>query len=263
MRAQRESRRRLGHQPVLSAGARSSQEAASAGGAGRAGESRRRSTPVELDRRQLLVASRRPADVGALRRGRRARGAARCSPTHGLNVTRSFCFWPDFVPAAGHLDETVAERFGDFLDAHVEHGLGTIPTFIVGHMSGENWDPAWRRGTRPLPGRLARLPAGLARGGDRGSLRRRTRRSSAGSSRTRCRCTADRARARDHRVGAARRAGGARRRVPPSRSRSATARGESRSPATTTATRCASSLHSSTSSVRTSIRCRTTRCGSS
>ncbi len=28
------------------------------------------------------------------------------------------------------------ERFRDFLDAHVEHGLGTIPTFIVGHMSG-------------------------------------------------------------------------------------------------------------------------------
>ena len=65
---------------------------------------------------------------------------------HGLNVTRCFCFWPDFVPAAGHLDETVAERFGDFLDAHVEQGLGTIPTFVVGHMSGENWDPAWREG---------------------------------------------------------------------------------------------------------------------
>ena len=33
---------------------------------------------------------------------------------HGLNVTRSFCFWPDFVPTAGHLDETVLERFADF-----------------------------------------------------------------------------------------------------------------------------------------------------
>ena len=40
----------------------------------------------------------------------------------------------------------MAERFGDFLDAHVEQGLGTIPTFVVGHMSGENWDPAWREG---------------------------------------------------------------------------------------------------------------------
>ncbi len=37
-------------------------------------------------------------------------------------------------------------RFADFLDRHAEHGLTTIPTFIVGHMSGENWDPAWRNG---------------------------------------------------------------------------------------------------------------------
>ena len=65
---------------------------------------------------------------------------------HGCNVTRSFCFWPDFVPQPEQLDEEVAARFADFLDAHVELGLGTIPTFIVGHMSGENWDPSWREG---------------------------------------------------------------------------------------------------------------------
>ena len=65
---------------------------------------------------------------------------------HGLNVTRSFCYWPDFVPEPGRLDEELLERFRDFLDAHVEHELGTIPTFVVGHMSGENWDPGWRQG---------------------------------------------------------------------------------------------------------------------
>ncbi len=65
---------------------------------------------------------------------------------HGCNMTRSFCYWPDFVPAPEQLDEAVLERFADFLDAHAEAGLGTIPTFIVGHMSGENWDPAWRQG---------------------------------------------------------------------------------------------------------------------
>ncbi len=65
---------------------------------------------------------------------------------HGCNVTRCFCYWPDFVPEPERLDERVLERFGDFLDAHVENGLGTIPTLIVGHMSGENWDPAWRQG---------------------------------------------------------------------------------------------------------------------
>ncbi len=29
---------------------------------------------------------------------------------------------------------------------HAEVGLRTIPTLIVGHMSGQNWDPAWRAG---------------------------------------------------------------------------------------------------------------------
>ncbi len=65
---------------------------------------------------------------------------------HGCNVTRSFCFWPDFVPEPERLDFSALERFSDFLDAHLEAGLGTIPTFIVGHMSGQNWDPAWRAG---------------------------------------------------------------------------------------------------------------------
>lgn len=68
---------------------------------------------------------------------------------HGLNMTRSFFYWPDFHPEPGRIDEELCERFRDFLDAHTEAGMGTIPTFIVGHMSGENWDPAWR-GDRDL-----------------------------------------------------------------------------------------------------------------
>ena len=68
---------------------------------------------------------------------------------HGCTITRSFCFWPDFVPEVERLDEDVLARFTDFLDAHVEVGMGTIPTFVVGHMSGENWDPVWR-GDRDL-----------------------------------------------------------------------------------------------------------------
>ena len=65
---------------------------------------------------------------------------------HGLTVTRSFFYWPDFMPGPYEIDETMTARFGDFLDRHTAHGLTTIPTFIVGHMSGENWDPAWRNG---------------------------------------------------------------------------------------------------------------------
>jgi endo-1,4-beta-mannosidase len=65
---------------------------------------------------------------------------------YGCNVTRSFCAWPEFVPAPEQLDEELLERFKDFLDAHLEAGLGTLPTLIVGHMSGENRDPVWREG---------------------------------------------------------------------------------------------------------------------
>lgn len=65
---------------------------------------------------------------------------------HGLNVTRSFFYWPDFMPEPHRVDETMVERYGDFLDRHADAGMRTIPTFIVGHMSGENWDPSWRGG---------------------------------------------------------------------------------------------------------------------
>ena len=65
---------------------------------------------------------------------------------HGLNLTRSFFYWPDFMPTPDSLDEQLCTHFADFLEAHSENGMSTIPTFIVGHMSGENWDPAWRGG---------------------------------------------------------------------------------------------------------------------
>jgi endo-1,4-beta-mannosidase len=65
---------------------------------------------------------------------------------HGLNLTRSFFYWPDFHPEPDRVDEGLCGRFRRFLDLHTEAGLGTVPTFIVGHMSGGNWDPGWRNG---------------------------------------------------------------------------------------------------------------------
>lgn len=67
----------------------------------------------------------------------------------GLRQSRSFFYWPDFHPEPHRIDNELVARFGDFLDAHVETGMTSIPTFIVGHMSGENWNPAWR-GDRDL-----------------------------------------------------------------------------------------------------------------
>jgi endo-1,4-beta-mannosidase len=65
---------------------------------------------------------------------------------HRVTVTRSFCYWPDFHPEPDRVDEEMVDKFADFLDAHVELGMTSVPTFIVGHMSGQNWDPAWRHG---------------------------------------------------------------------------------------------------------------------
>lgn len=65
---------------------------------------------------------------------------------HGMTVTRSFFYWPDFMPAENTLDLQLVARYRDFLDAHERLGMSTIPTFIVGHMSGQNWDPVWRDG---------------------------------------------------------------------------------------------------------------------
>jgi endo-1,4-beta-mannosidase len=65
---------------------------------------------------------------------------------HGLSMTRSFFYWPDFMPEPDRIDAELTARFADFLDRHAEAGMTTVPTFLVGHMSGENWDPAWRAG---------------------------------------------------------------------------------------------------------------------
>jgi endo-1,4-beta-mannosidase len=73
-------------------------------------------------------------------------GELRVLREHGLNMTRSFFFWPDFMPEPDVIDEDMTARFADFLDRHAEQEMRTIPTFIVGHMSGENWDPPWRAG---------------------------------------------------------------------------------------------------------------------
>lgn len=65
---------------------------------------------------------------------------------HGMTTTRSFLYWPHIQPTPETLDEQVLANVQEFLDQHERLGMTTIPTFIVGHMSGENWDPAWRQG---------------------------------------------------------------------------------------------------------------------
>jgi len=65
---------------------------------------------------------------------------------HGIGLTRSFLVWPQFMPQPDVFDESLFALYGTFLDLCAETGVKTIPTFIVGHMSGDDFDPAWREG---------------------------------------------------------------------------------------------------------------------
>ena len=216
-----------------------------------------------LARRELLVAGRRATHVGALRRRRRPGGARGAGPARAQR--HSFLL---FLARLRPEPETARRarsptRFGDFLDAHVELGLGTIPTFIVGHMSGQNWDPPWRGGRDLyrdpwLLSQQAWFAGEIARrfGSHRAvvgwlDLQRDAAVRRPGHER------------RDRRLGACPRPGGSRGRSDAAdlaRRRRLGRRGDRRA---TTATRCERSRRSSTSSGRTPTRCRTTRCASS
>ncbi|AEH51033.1 glycoside hydrolase 5 family protein [Pseudothermotoga thermarum] len=62
----------------------------------------------------------------------------------GMNICRSFLFLPTFFPKPNKISEKHVERYLKFLNLCEEHGLKTLLTFIVGHMSGENFDPPFR-----------------------------------------------------------------------------------------------------------------------
>src|ERR1700734_3172807 len=55
---------------------------------------------------------------------------------HGLTMTRSFFYWPDFMPGPYEIDETMTSRYADFLDIVNDLKKILIPTFNAGHMSG-------------------------------------------------------------------------------------------------------------------------------
>ena len=74
------------------------------------------------------------------------RGELEVLRDHGLDTTRSFVYWPEAHPTPDRVDHEVLDRVGEFLDLHTELGMTSVPTFVVGHMSGQNWDPAWRHG---------------------------------------------------------------------------------------------------------------------
>lgn len=64
----------------------------------------------------------------------------------GLNTCRSFTFVPTMMPHPPTLEPGAMASLGRFFDLCSEAGLGTIPSFMVGHMSGENYDFPGQRG---------------------------------------------------------------------------------------------------------------------
>lgn len=64
----------------------------------------------------------------------------------GMNCCRSFIFSHTFMPEPDTVDDSRLERFEIFLNICEKHSFLTIPTFIVGHMSGQNWDFSFRNG---------------------------------------------------------------------------------------------------------------------
>ncbi|MGC9974060.1 MAG: beta-mannosidase, partial [Gaiellaceae bacterium] len=65
---------------------------------------------------------------------------------HGIGLTRSFLVFPLCMPEPGLIDDAMLDLYGVFLDLCAKTEMKTIPTFIVGHMSGDDFDPTWREG---------------------------------------------------------------------------------------------------------------------
>jgi len=64
----------------------------------------------------------------------------------GANVVRTFCFLPDFLPSPDAIDTTALQRLEMLVELAAQQELWSVPTFLVGHMSGENWAPDWSLG---------------------------------------------------------------------------------------------------------------------
>lgn len=61
----------------------------------------------------------------------------------GVQYLRAFLFWPDFMPEPDRVEPVMLERARAFLRLCEQSRLGVHLTFLVGHMSGQNWPPRW------------------------------------------------------------------------------------------------------------------------
>jgi len=64
----------------------------------------------------------------------------------GMNCCRFFLYMPVFMDVEDRINPIMLERLKYFMGLYEEREIFTLPTFIVGHMSGEDWDVPWRKG---------------------------------------------------------------------------------------------------------------------
>ncbi|MFH2024914.1 MAG: cellulase family glycosylhydrolase [bacterium] len=62
----------------------------------------------------------------------------------GMTCCRPFLFMPAFMDTPDQVNAQMIERLHFFMNQCESHELYTFPTFIVGHMSGEDLDVKWR-----------------------------------------------------------------------------------------------------------------------
>ena len=90
----------------------------------------------------------------------------------GANACRSFLFNPTFMPHPPKVEKEALAKLRTFIDACAEAQLAVLPSLLVGHMSGENYDFPGQRGRSCYADEevvgweraLARAAAGALRG---------------------------------------------------------------------------------------------------
>lgn len=69
----------------------------------------------------------------------------------GASVVRIFLLWEDYQPEPWRLNSHQIDNLTSVMDAAGDAGLGVMPTFFIGNMSGIFWLPAWAVTNRPNP----------------------------------------------------------------------------------------------------------------
>ncbi|MEX2729252.1 MAG: cellulase family glycosylhydrolase, partial [Candidatus Sigynarchaeum springense] len=90
----------------------------------------------------------------------------------GINCIRCFIKWTDLLAPGSRdsIDDSFFPKFAHFHDTAARHGIKLIPTFFIGHMSGQDWFPDWFNVTGAdvqagVPFQVIRLPPRKRRSG--------------------------------------------------------------------------------------------------